>query len=359
MFSMQCYDTDHVLRHVDDYASFTSDVGTEASVCEFNYPRQNLNMIMPHWLSTRVGRSPLQDELAADDDDDDGDRATPTNNPLLQCLSSTCFLRNAMPMPGAGHTIHNAMKGLPEALAHYKFFIEQLETVEKALTHPGRRERICAKCLMGTPYAKYKDAIMGFSQTLHEERWGAVADFCVASILPIAVLRRSWSQEAYEGKGASKRLEKKWAGGDRGDKAFVASTLTGFLKSPLFRHYHYMVCKLKGIPTHLMQWFDNCPCHDELFSDATTKAKRRQALHKDGLDCDGCPNGSCRAWEVIDGKLDTIISALGQAIEADIVSTVALKTIDGLTDPLSASDLTKILNDYRAGLSHIQLCLVR
>ena len=356
---MQCYDTDHVLKHVDSYASFTSDLGTEVKVCEFNYPRENLNLIMPHWLSRRVGRSPidLRGEWDDDDDEDDGDRATPTyNNPLLQCTESMCFLRNAMPILSAGHTIHNAMKALPEALKHYKLFIEELETVEKALTHPGRRERICAKCLMGTPYAKYKDAIMGFSFTLHEDRWGAVASFCVASILPLAVLRRCWSQDEYEGKGASKLLEKKWAG-DVAGKAFSASSLTALLKSPLFRHYHYMICKMKSIPSYLMQWFDNCPCHDELFSNAKTKAKRRQALHKDGLDCDACPNGSCRAWEVIDGKLDTILSALGEAIEADIVSTVGLKNNDGLTDPLSASDLVLILVDYRAGVAHIQLSL--
>ena len=355
---MQCFDTDHVLRHIDTYASFTSDLGTEVKVCEFNYPRENLNLIMPHWLSTRVGRSPLQNELADDDDDDDGDCAPPGyNNPLLQCTSPTCFLRNAMPIPGAGHTIHNALKGLPAALDHYKTFIEELETVEKALTHHGRRERIYAKCLMGTPYAKYKDAITTFSFTLHEDRWGAVAGFCVASILPLAVLRRCWSQDGYEGKGASKLLEKQWAG-DVG-KAFSPAVLTAILKCPLFRHYHYMICKMKGIPTYLMQWFDNCPCHDEFFSNARTTAKRRQALRKDGLDCDACPNGSCRAWEVVDGKLklDEVLSAFGKAMEADIISTVGLKSNDGLTDALSSSDLMVILNDYRAGLSHIQLSL--
>ena len=137
----------------------------------------------------------------------------------------------------------------------------------------------------------------------------------MASILPLAVLRRCWSQDGYEGKGASKLLEKQWAG-DVG-KAFSPAVLTAILKCPLFRHYHYMICKMKGIPTYLMQWFDNCPCHDELFSNARTIAKRRQALRKDGLDCDACPNGSCRAWEVVDGKLDEVLSAFGKAMEAD------------------------------------------
>ena len=80
-------------------------------------------------------------------------------------------------------------------------------------------------------------------------------------------------------------------------------------------------------------------------------------MRKDGLDCDACPNGSCRAWEVVDGKIDKVLSAFGEAMEADIISTVGLKSNDGLTDALSSSDLMIILNDYRAGLSHIQLSL--
>ena len=351
---METFDAEHLVRHTDEFASFTSDLGTEVKVTELYVPREHLGLVMPAWMSRRIGRSPLRQELE-DDLNDPGDS---DHNPLLQCQDSSCFLRNAFPIPGAGHTVHNSIKGLPEALKHYTAFLEELQTIEKALTHPGRRERIVAKCLAGTPYAKHDHAINSFSATLYEERWGEVQKFCVAVVLPVAVLRRCWSEEQYEEKGAGKLLEKNWSGDGPG-KAFLPSALTAVLRSPRFRHYHHMVIKMKQIPTQLMAWFDSCPCHGELPQHSDTRAQRKAALRRDGLDCDGCPCRSSRAWEVIDGKVDDMLKELGAAIEADIISTVGAKNSDGLTDPLTAADLAMILDEHRSGLAHIQLGISR
>ena len=118
-------------------------MGTEIKNTDFAIDRDRLGFIMPTWLSTRVFRAPPQAEVLGDAE------CQHYHNPLEQC-SGRAFLRNAMPIPGSGHMIHNVIKGLPESMAHYKSFLEDLKTVEKALTHPGRRDRIIAKCLAGT-----------------------------------------------------------------------------------------------------------------------------------------------------------------------------------------------------------------
>ena len=143
MFSMECWDTEQLLKYLDEFQSFTSDMGTEIKITDFAIDRDRLGLIMPTWLSTRVSRAPPQAEALGDAE------CQHYHNHLEQC-SGRAFLRNAMPIPGSGHMIHNVIKGLPESMSHYKSFLEDLKTVEKALTHPGRRDRIIAKCLAGT-----------------------------------------------------------------------------------------------------------------------------------------------------------------------------------------------------------------
>ena len=146
MFSMECWDTEQLLKYLDEFQSFTSDMGTEVKITDFAIDRDRLDLIMPTWLSTMVSRAPPQAEALGDAE------CQHYHNPLEQC-SGRAFLRNAMPIPGSGHMVHNVIKGLPESMSHYKSFLEDLKTVEKALTHPGRRDRIIAKCLAGTCFS--------------------------------------------------------------------------------------------------------------------------------------------------------------------------------------------------------------
>ena len=52
---------------------------------------------------------------------------------------------------------------------------------------------------------------------------------------------------------------------------------------------------------------------------------------------------SCRAWELIDGRLDFVIRDLGAEIETSIMDTMNLKHNDGLALPLSPDDLILIV----------------
>ena len=347
LVSMEVFDAKHLLRFFDEIMSFTSDLGTEVKVTDFYLSRERLSSIMQLWLSTRVNRAPPEPDLLEDGQE------PPYLNPLQQCDGSACF-NNAMPMAGAGHMIHNVMKGLPSVLDHYAFLFEELAIVEQALTHNGRRERIVAKCMLETPYASQSELITSFSFTLHKERWGAVAAFAAAALQPVAILRRCWSREAYEERGAGVLLERQWSDGDD-EKRFEPVKFTELLRSSLFRHYHHMVVRMKYVPTRLYGWFDSCPCHDELLSTATTVKQRRRLLQQGGIPSGSCIFCSCRVWELIDGKLAHVIRALGLAIEADITEAMDMKNHDGLSMPLLPKALVVIMADFRAGIAYLQL----
>ena len=54
MFSLQVFDVEHLLRFLDEFQSFTSDLGTEVKITDFFVDRARLGLIMPTWLSSRT-----------------------------------------------------------------------------------------------------------------------------------------------------------------------------------------------------------------------------------------------------------------------------------------------------------------
>ena len=350
--SLESHNESHCLRSIDEYLAFVTDLGTEVKITDFELDRSDLSSVLPRWLASRASGAPM-----LQDADDDSSEAVHTRycNPLLQSQSNA-YLRNAMPIPGSGHTVHNSIKDLHTALDHYQEFLDQLKVVELALHHPGRKERILATCFEGTPFDVHRGLVEHFTCTLYEERWGAVSEFCREVMAPLAVLRRCWSQSQYEGRGEAADLERRWVK-DAGSRAFVPSELTNVLGSARFRHYNYMVVKLNVIPTRLMGWFDGCPCHHNVVRSAKTLYMRHRLLQEYGLDCNGCPCSSCRAWEVIDGRVDDVVKELGAQCESDIMAAVDVKGADGLTEPLMPADLSDIIRDYHSGLAFIQFNL--
>ena len=116
---------------------------------------------MPSWLARRAYLAPMPLDV-----DSDGEESYPGgpirfkyHNPLLGCLGAEC-LPNAIPIPGSGHTVHNCMKSLPESMDHWDTFFKYLKIIKRLLTHPGRRERMVARCVMGTPFAEYEKDLL-------------------------------------------------------------------------------------------------------------------------------------------------------------------------------------------------------
>ena len=66
MFSLEVWDIEMLLRYLNEFMSFTSDLGTEVKITDVLVERQRLDLIMLTWLSTRIGRAPLQPELSDD-----------------------------------------------------------------------------------------------------------------------------------------------------------------------------------------------------------------------------------------------------------------------------------------------------
>ena len=344
--STETWDIAHLFRHLMEYFSYTSDMGTEVKVPDFQLQRSAMNMHLPSWLAGRTNRSPLLQE--------DSGEASSYSNPFVQCDTED-FMPNAIALPGANHLIHNIVKCLHEPMPHYSEFVLQLKVLERLLTHPGRKERLIAKCMLGTPYGEYVKVIRRFSMTLHEPRWHSTVAFCKAAVRPVGILRRCWREADYTGAGGEHELhERDWhGGGPDGGKKIIPSELTAILRSALFRFYLHMLIVLKAIPTKAAQWFDGCPCHQELIIGKTAHF-RRKALRDDGLSLGICPCMSCRGWEVVDGVLDRVIKDLAKLSKDSLEALISERATDGLTVPLTDSDMNVVMSELLAGIVFLQ-----
>ena len=188
-------------------------------------------------------------------------------------------------------------------------FFNELKVFEKLLQHPGRKERLMATCMEGTPFSEYMPVIKTFSYTLHTPRWSAVALFCSAAVKPIGLLRRCWNHSAYEAKGVGTYLEKSFENG--ADKRFRPADVSPLLKQPLFRAYLVLVICIHGLGRRLNAWFRACPCHAQIWKKAGSNAHMRKKLFKqDGLACGRCPLAGCRGWEIADDKFESVLQEI-------------------------------------------------
>ena len=268
----------------------------------------------------------------------------------MQC-SGNEFLRNDFPIPRANHIIHSVVKNLAESLEHYQAFVAELKVLEQVLVHPGRKERLVAKCFLGTPFGVHAGLVRTFSMTLYEKRWNATE----AVIRPTAMLRRCWSQEQCTGNGDHDLREREW-GSDTttGGRKCVPAELTRILRSGLFRFYMHMMIILKRAPTKLPAWWDGCPCH-EFLALGKTAYYRNKALVHDGLAGGICPCILCRAWQVADGKLEEIVSEVAAVGKRDLEILVSERKGDGLTDDITDSQISMVMRDFHAGCGVLEV----
>ena len=338
----ETWDVPHLFRHLTEYHAYTSDMGTEIKIPDFRLQRSAMNLHLPSWLANRRHRAPMREES-----DDNGGYS----NPFVQCDTED-FLPNALPLPGANHLIHNIVKGLREPMEHYAAFLLQLKVLEMVLCHPGRKERLIAKCVLGTPYGSLAHTIRRFSFTLHEPRWHSIVAFCKAVVGPLGILRRCWREADYKENGKHDLEERAWGDGDQKGNKFNPSESSAILRSALFRFYLHMIIILQSIPTKVAQWFDSCSCH-ELLMIGKTAWYRRRALKEDGLPSGVCPCMSCRGWEVVDGRLEGIIRDLGNLAKHALEALVGERCDDGFTDRLKDSDMNAVMRDLMGGISYL------
>ena len=80
MLGFESWDVEQMLRGLDEFMSFTTDLGVEVKIVDFFLSRAHLASVMPTWLASRVARAPPHADLP-----EAGPAEARYHNPLLQC----------------------------------------------------------------------------------------------------------------------------------------------------------------------------------------------------------------------------------------------------------------------------------
>ena len=112
-----------------------------------------------------------------------------------------CYFPFAIGIPGMNHVVHNLSADIDHRLTWWPRFWEGLRTVAALLTNDQRRKRVWKNCVKDSTYADMERNFMKGVPKLYMKRWGMIIAF-INHVRPLLlVLRRTWSQAAYQGRG--------------------------------------------------------------------------------------------------------------------------------------------------------------
>jgi hypothetical protein len=139
----------------------------------------------------------------------------------------------AIGIPGMNHVVHNLSADIDHRLTWWPRFWEGLKTVAALLTNDQRRKRVWKTCVKNSVHADMERNFLNGVPKLYEKRWGMIIAFITRARPLLFVLRRTWSQAAYQGavggRGGAAREEDENAA----QEAVTTTTTTVLLLLPL------------------------------------------------------------------------------------------------------------------------------
>ena len=159
------------------FASFTSDLGAEASLPNFHC--KNMEEMLPPWVDRSLVRLDVDDVGA------------PLEEPARAATDTVTFLPNALSIYGLQHAIFNLNKDVHTCLQYCNEFWPQIKNFEAlfAKNQGDRRRRFTWTCMMGSPLQGHIHKLQRWTASLYEPRWKEVANF-LKHLCPILYIFR-------------------------------------------------------------------------------------------------------------------------------------------------------------------------
>lgn len=230
------------------FQSFTSDLGVESGLSDFN---AGVEQLLPSWRTL--------DDIVPDTGDDLLDQSLPDKH----------FLENAFPVAGFQHVTDNACADINKQLDVWDDFYKQLKNIEGLLLAKHRRDMLIWTCIRGTHNVEHEHLFHRWTATLYEKRWHEVTIF-LNNLKPVfAALRQCWDQRKFtSGYDTQGQPRPSGEGNEQGDSAgghaFDPTTLTRTLADPMFSACVVFIQEVNMVPQQLASWAEGCSCHEAM-----------------------------------------------------------------------------------------------
>lgn len=310
--------------YVDTFVSNTTDLGVETGIAAFQV---KLESVFPPWINRSPVVSGLDPELSGSDS-------------VSASVTASAFMREGLQVYGMQHCVHNVTKDLHALLLYWPTFKKSLTTFQRLLQFKERRMRFQWTCIRRTAYEAQSWKLDGWSKTLYEARWREIVNFLKRLVVILPLFRACWNHQRYllgvDSAGDKESFEEPEAG-DAGEH-FDPLMLTQIIKDAMFHRYCIFVIKVDELPEkHLASWADGCACHEELYKlgpqVTAHRNQRRLSSNDDGMrsyqrsklitahfgpGVSKCPCAGCRADELADGRLATILTEAWGDLDSEI-----------------------------------------
>lgn len=203
-----------------------------------------------------------------------------------------------------------------------------------------------ATCLTTQAGLAHVDAFKGFSEHVHEGRWGTVLSACRAVLDVASPLRAFWSVGAYSA-GRAGRADADDEGAAAGQASIKAELVDKAITSGKFWGYLGMLDRVGECLQHLSNFAESCPCHRKrarLFGQPRRAERRRYFEREAGVR--KCPLSSCMAPEFAAGEHLKIMQTLCTLSETSLLQ-------DPVIAGLPREDRSLILQDFARAKRHI------
>ena len=247
---------------------------------------------------------------------------------------------------GVLHIVSNITKDLSVALEGFKEFVSELKEICRMLSRHWSRRRFVATCLTSQAGRAHVDEFSGFSEHVHEGRWGTVLSACTALLVVGPALRAFWSVQAYNA-GRADRAEADDEAGGGGQASIKADVVDRAITSAKFWAYAGMVDRTGECLEHLSNFAESCPCHRKrarLFGHPRRAERRRHFQHETAKAT--CPLSTRMAPELAAGEHLTIIRGLCTLSETSLLQDPGVTCLPQV-------DRSLVLQDFARAKRHI------
>jgi len=249
-------------------------------------------------------------------------------------------------IPGMLHIVSNITKDLKAALVGFDDHVSRLSAVCRLLSRKWTRRRFLASCMRSAEAAPFVYLFTGFSEHVHEDRWGTVLSATSALLAVRTPLQRFWSRAAYQGHGGVREEMGDVAGG--GGHAVRLEVVDYAIGSGTFWGYCRMIQIVGEVLEHLSNFAEACPCHRDhhpLDLRGARRAARRRLLAQElGQPC--CPMATKMAPEFAAGEPFRMLRDL-----ANMSQQVLMQDPQVLM--LSPADRGMVMQDFGRARRHI------
>jgi len=307
-------------RVARSFVAYTTDMGTELGASEF---RGSLESLVPSWHPERCQDQPRFEIDAGDGGGGDEDRSSSDDDSQREL-----YFPNAIGIPGMNHVIHNLSADVDHRLTWWPRFWKGLKVVSALLSNDQRRKRVWKTCVQGSPYHHMERAFLNGVPVLYEKRWGMIITFITRARPLLLVLRKTWSQAAFDFGGDMAAEQQQDQQGEEEDaeaeeekySKFSPSDFTDLLASNMWFTYMQCILQLHDVLESTISWAEGCSCHGHLMA-GKQRAARLLLLREDfGPGVTTCPMAGLRADECAVGDL---LTALQQSCAAAFAQLAA------------------------------------